>query len=275
MRPSAWPSAERLSNHWTWRPEWSCDRPCLWWYLTFRGAPPLRRAAEALGEPLARAGLDVIPPLWLHLTVCEVGFADGVDDARADAVVRAVRRRLAGQRPFRLTLGPVDTLPGAVVLTARPLGSLRALRRQLLLATASVTDLPPGQPSDDAFWPHVSLAYANRPLRRADVLRGLAHPKVQVEVDRVTLAAVTRRDRHYQWRTRGGWRAHRRGSGPADPRPEATAGVTAGFRTSTPSRAGRISGPLVRFPGDDSITLPLRVGMRAGPVGCCVPARFP
>jgi len=203
MRPSAWPSAERLSNHWTWRPDWSCDRPCLWWYLTFRGAPQLRRAAEQLQGPLARAGLDVIPSLWLHLTLCEVGFADGVDDARSDAVVAEARRRLAGHRPLSLTLGPVETLPGAVVLTATPLGALRALRRQLLLATASVTELPPGQPSDAAFWPHVSLAYVNREARRAEALRGIpGHTTLQVDVGQVTLAAVTRRERHYQWRTR-------------------------------------------------------------------------
>ena len=31
----AWPSTERLSNHWDWRPDWTPSRPCLYWYLTF------------------------------------------------------------------------------------------------------------------------------------------------------------------------------------------------------------------------------------------------
>ena len=33
-RPS-WPRIDAVRRHWSWRPEWHRDRPCLYWYLTF------------------------------------------------------------------------------------------------------------------------------------------------------------------------------------------------------------------------------------------------
>ena len=53
--------------------------------------------------------------------------------------------------------------------------------------------------------PHVTLAYLNADSTTASVmgpLEPVSSEKVVVAVPRLTLAAVTRRDRHYQWTTR-------------------------------------------------------------------------
>jgi hypothetical protein len=55
------------------------------------------------------------------------------------------------------------------------------------------------------FWADVSLAYTNQPCDAASVLAplaALADQTLTVSVPRLTLAAVTRRDRHYQWSVR-------------------------------------------------------------------------
>jgi hypothetical protein len=55
------------------------------------------------------------------------------------------------------------------------------------------------------FWPHLSLGYANRAVEKDTVSRFLATlPPVRatLQVDTLTLAAVTRRDHGYRWQVR-------------------------------------------------------------------------
>ena len=59
------------------------------------------------------------------------------------------------------------------------------------------------------FWPHLSLGYVNREVDTASVDRFFSelpasahlagHDAGRVEVDAVTLVAVTRRERSYRW----------------------------------------------------------------------------
>ncbi len=72
----AWTDVREFRDHWTWRPDWTADRPRLLWYLTFEDAPQLRSAVEPAAGPLKEAGTDIVAPDWLHLTVADVGFAD-------------------------------------------------------------------------------------------------------------------------------------------------------------------------------------------------------
>ena len=180
--------------------------PVLWWYLTFEDAPAVRGLARRAQDLIGRAPqLDLIPSPWLHLTLLEVGFADEVPTATVDRVVDTTRRALEDFPGFDLGLGPVRSLPGAVVLEAHAdaLGPLHERLTDAVLAARGADAVGALR----AFVPHVSVAYVNRdcdphevmgPLDGAD----LSSPSPSATVTRVRLAAVTRERRHYQWTTR-------------------------------------------------------------------------
>lgn len=191
-----------MENHWQWRPEWRTDRPCLYWYLTFAGQESLRSLSHSIRPHLHRiAGVDAVPTDWLHLTVQDVGFCDELPEANVQTAVQAAARAIADLRARPLTLGPVTTMGSAVVLAGWPADHLRRLRNRLREAMAAVGLTVPGP---DEFRPHVSLGYVNRDCDERTVmerLRTVRDLTTTLHAPRLTLAAVTRRDRHYQWRS--------------------------------------------------------------------------
>jgi 2'-5' RNA ligase len=194
-----------LRDHWQWRPDWACDRPCLLWYVTFESQPELSRQAEQAQSRLrGLRTVDVVPLPWLHLTLDDVGFADDLAPARVDEVVAAAGTAVTGWVPPPLALGPLAPMEDSVVLQAGPAVELTDLRDRLRRATSTVLG-PGGLSGPGEFWPHVTLAYLNEACESDTVmepLRPLAGARVVVTVPRLTLASVTRRDRHYQWTTR-------------------------------------------------------------------------
>jgi 2'-5' RNA ligase len=199
--------AEGLRDHWRWRPEWTAQRVCLWWYLTLAPHPGLEEMLRRLGHGLGRTGaVDVVPRGWLHLTLQEVGYADQLP-RRLDGLLKEARRALAEQPPITLELGRPTSLPSAVVLPAGPARPLADLRERLCTATRRFAGEQ--APLLHPVAPHVSLAYVNREVAAEDVLsevRDVDVAPVDVPASAVTLAAVTRRDRHYQWSDLGSLR---------------------------------------------------------------------
>lgn len=185
--------------HRGWRTDWTTERPCLYWYLTFQDQPALRSLVDEVADDLRRVpSIDVVPPAWLHLTLLEVGFAEQVSPQAIDDLLAATRAALE-PRPLAVELGPLTTMTDAVVLTVRPTPQVMALRSALDRSLQAC--LGPG-PEAEEFWPHVSLAYTNRDCRREDVMRPLADVAdrtTTVAVPHLTLAAVTRERDHYRW----------------------------------------------------------------------------
>jgi 2'-5' RNA ligase len=206
-----WPRRERLGDHTAWRPEWTAQRPLLWWYLTFGHLPAVAQHAARAAAPLKPLGhVDVPPPEWLHLTLCEVGFRGDADDTRVLEGVRGVREALQAAAPVELTIGPVNSLVDAVVLEAGPLDALRGLRATVRSAMAAAGVVTP-QPDEDDFWPHVTIGYLNAGDDHhglMDVVGAAAGASTTVTADRLELVEVTRVDRHYRWRS---WAALRLG----------------------------------------------------------------
>jgi hypothetical protein len=93
-----WPRTGRLGDHRAWRPEWTPERPRLLWYLTFEDQPAVRDLAAPTSAALAETSADVIPPRWLHLTLCDIGFADEVDPAGVIEAAKAVAASPTGRR---------------------------------------------------------------------------------------------------------------------------------------------------------------------------------
>jgi 2'-5' RNA ligase len=212
-------SLEDVDDHWGWRPDWAHDRACLWWYLTFEDHPQVAAGTEKLRRSLAdQPALDPVPAPWLHMTLCEVAFADQLPATRVAAVADAVRQTVADDS-ISLELAQVTTMPGAVVLAADPLGPLRALAEKIRSVTEAAGAGPAVAGTEDV-WPHVTLAYVNRRVPRKALLVDLKGDVAEILVQprALTLAAVTRHDRHYQWMV------HDRV--PLNGRPETSAGST-------------------------------------------------
>jgi 2'-5' RNA ligase len=191
---------DHVDDHWRWRPDWAPGRACLWWYLTFEDHPEVADATETLRRRLAdHPAADPVPAPWLHLTVCEVAFADRLPAAGVASVADSVREAVAAHH-ISLELRTVTTMPGAVVLAAGPLGPWRGLAERVRSATEAA-GAGPAVAVAESFWPHVTLAYVNRRVSRTALLHDLERdvPEIRVEPRALTLAAVTRRDRHYQW----------------------------------------------------------------------------
>ncbi len=203
-----WPRHGRLGDHTTWRLDWTSCRPLVWWYLTFDHLPLVAEHALRAAAPLdGLPHVDVPPPEWLHLTMCEVGFRGEVDDRRLEACAAAVRDALADTPPLELRLGPVNSLHDAVVLEARPLDRLRDVRATVRGAMAE-SGIDPVQRDETQFWPHVTIGYLNAAADHQALMDAVGTPAqevatstVPVTADRLELVEVTRADRHYRWRT--------------------------------------------------------------------------
>jgi 2'-5' RNA ligase len=196
------PTMSPLRDHWLWRPEWVADRACLLWYLTFESHPDLTRQAEQVRACLCEVEkVDVVPPAWLHLTLDDVGFADELAPGQVEDVVASAHAAVTGWRCPELTLGPLAPMDDSVVLAAGPGAELADLRDRLHAATSSVLGAG-AHGCLDEFRPHVTLAYLNDACEPEAVMAPLAvvaGAQVVVAGPRLTLASVTRRDRHYQW----------------------------------------------------------------------------
>jgi 2'-5' RNA ligase len=192
-----------LRDHWVWRPEWTAEKTCLYWYLTFRED----QLVSALGHDVLRAAagtswLDDVPPEWCHVTVTDVGFTDELASRDVDRVTEAVADAVTEEDRLRLTLGPVQAFASAVVLAVGPLDRLRAIRSTVRRTVSTVLGSRHADVHRRLFWPHLSLGYVNRSVDADTATRflaGVPPVQAQVDVDALTLAAVTRRDRGYQW----------------------------------------------------------------------------
>jgi 2'-5' RNA ligase len=196
-------TAPEMHDHWVWRPEWTPDRTCLYWYLTFEPDEITAVIGERTLENVRRtAWLDAIPPRWCHVTLTDIGFADELDMSEVRRVRNAVAEATSAESRLPLALGPAQALPSALVLAAGPLGRLRDLRGAVRQATSAVLGGRHADVHGHLFWPHVSLGYVNRSVDVRTVsrlLRSLPEVDARTDVGALTLAAVTRRDRHYQW----------------------------------------------------------------------------
>ena len=198
------PQAVELGDHSSWRPEWTPGRTCLYWYLTFRRDEIVRAVGDdVLDLVRGTRWLDAVPPEWFHVTIADVGFTDRLEPSDAETVLAAVKAELAGAPSLRLILGPVRTTATAVVVGAGPLRHLRDLKSRVRRATsAAIGERHADFHRRTAFWPHVTLGYAHEavPEATANLLRErLPAVDGRVEVDAITLVAVTRRDNAYRW----------------------------------------------------------------------------
>lgn len=194
--------AERLVDHWWWRPGWAPGRRFYTWHLTFDGQSDVHRLAGTYRRALAGIpGLDPVPDVWLHLTMQGLGFVDEVDEGDADAIVSAAAGRLAAVEPFTLELHRPVVTPEAVRWDPPGDGPAR-VRDAIRAAIGGVWPVVP-EPAG-GFGAHVTIAYSNSDAPAGPVYSALesvdAGP-ASARVERADLIVLGRDRRMYEWET--------------------------------------------------------------------------
>jgi hypothetical protein len=196
--------AERMRDHWWWRPEWRPGRRMYTWHFTFDRQVALHELVDAYQARLADLpGMDPIPRPWLHLTTQGVGFTDEVPDAELDAVIDSARDRLAALSRVTVNMGPAVLDPEVIRLEVQPASALTPIRRALRDAIAAARG--PEQVSESDDWsPHVSVAYSNSNGPMDPYIKALDPPLAPVSVDipDVQLIVLGRDTHLYEWQTR-------------------------------------------------------------------------
>jgi 2'-5' RNA ligase len=197
--------APHLADHWWWRPGWQVGSRYFSWHVTLEDQPELRRYAARYQQALRPfAALDVVPEPWLHITMQGVGHVAEVPERQRDAVVSAVRRRLADLPPAPITFGRPVVHREAVAVNALDPEPLRRVRRAVRAGIAEALGPRSVAGSDEDYSPHFSLAYANSSADATGIpaaLDAVAVPPVTTTVRRVALIEMHRDDRMYEWRT--------------------------------------------------------------------------
>ncbi|HYW25287.1 MAG TPA: 2'-5' RNA ligase family protein [Terriglobales bacterium] len=195
------PLPTELSSHWWQRPGRYPGREQYHWHMLFHDQPAVRELAAGAQERLTGfAGLDAVPPPWLHLTTYVVGFVDEVSDQRVEAMVGEAGRLLARVAPIPVRLGRILYHPEAVMLAIEPLGALEPVLEAVLAATAFAGC--EGHTDTDPWVPHVSVAYSSGTGPAAPIIEALGTrlPEVQVTLRTVSLVAQTQVGHSWQWR---------------------------------------------------------------------------
>jgi 2'-5' RNA ligase len=195
------PDATELRDHWWWRPGWAPGARHLQWHLTFEGERGLQSLAAEVQRCLAPfPSLEPVPAPWLHLTLAGLGNVQDICDDRVREVINAAHARLADLLVIDLTFSHVVVFAESVVLVPDASDALATLRSALVGSASSVLGTPD---VDQAFAPHVSVAYANGPASGAAVMAALhdvrSGPVTPVHPS-LSLVELERDEREYRWR---------------------------------------------------------------------------
>lgn len=190
----AFERVDTMLRHW--------DRPhrrSYHWMITFEQHGPVIELSQRCQRLLPKAGLNLIPPESLHLTVRRLGYLDEVDSSRLRAVLRTVSDRCAEVDAFRLAVIPLAGSPGAVRFSVAPWSPLLELHR-IVSAAGGCDAIDPLS----VYRPHVGIAYSDRVQPPGPCIeaahRARTLPPAEVTIDSLQLVELYRADHHYRWR---------------------------------------------------------------------------
>jgi 2'-5' RNA ligase len=195
--------ASQFANHWWWRPGWRPGRRMYTFFLTFEDNLAVAEGLTQLyGPRIDRPGLDVVPPVWLHMTIQGLAFTDQISVEDAKAVADSAKRRCSSLTPLQVDLGPPVVASEGVLLIASRIDELRQLKTSLLQAGSEVLGPTPILQPQPSFTPHVTLAYSNGSGPTDAVALSVASVQSQstsVTFHAVQLICLSRDTRLYTW----------------------------------------------------------------------------
>ena len=155
-------NADKVKDHWYWRPGWHVGVRFYTWHITFNDQPEVIALASGYRNALKQQSmLDVVPHQWLHLTMQGIGFVDQVDTAEVDAIVDHARRRCANLAAMDLRIGRPHVDPESIQIAVEPAGPVQKLRREIRSAIGDVWGTGRIPEPAEPYSPHMSLAYIN------------------------------------------------------------------------------------------------------------------
>jgi 2'-5' RNA ligase len=155
-------NADKVKDHWYWRPGWHVGARFYTWHITFNDQPDVIALAHEYHDALKQQSLlDVVPDEWLHLTMQGIGFVDQVDTADVDAIVARASRRCASLSTMNLRIGRPHVDPESIQIAVEPAGPVQALRREIRSAIGDVWGTERIPEPAEPYSPHMSLAYIN------------------------------------------------------------------------------------------------------------------
>ncbi|MFI9639691.1 2'-5' RNA ligase family protein [Micromonospora sp. NPDC051925] len=195
--------ADRVRNHWWWRPGWRVGRRFYAFHVTFENQPELYRLADSYRSALGTApALTLIPDRWLHLTMQGIGFTDEVADDTLAAIIDEARGRLARLSPVDVQFGEVVVADEAIVMPATPAEAVNRLRTTTRAAVGQILGDANVPEDSHRFRPHVSVAYLTTEGPAEPYVRAVAVTEPMAAAVRITHVDVIdmHRDRQmYEW----------------------------------------------------------------------------
>jgi 2'-5' RNA ligase len=194
--------ADRVHNHWWWRPGWRVGRRFYAFHVTFEEQHDVYRLADRYRSALAGTPATIIPDQWLHLTMQGIGFADEVAGTTLSAIATEAADLLAQVPEVAAQFREIVVANEAVVMPATPAEAVRRLRATTRAAIGRV--LGEDQVPEDTrrFRPHVSIAYLTTdgpadPYIRA--VNAIEPEPAVVRISHVDLIEMHRDRRMYEW----------------------------------------------------------------------------
>jgi 2'-5' RNA ligase len=138
------------------------------------------------------------PQRWLHLTVLIAGLADEVGTRQIGLMVSEATQLLRDMAPITVTIGRVLYHSEAVMVAARPAGTLVPLLKSVQAATRSAIGRD-GILPHEPWTPHVTIAYSSKVQPAAPIIAALGRelPERMVTIRGVSL--VNQDGPEYLW----------------------------------------------------------------------------
>ncbi|MEV6800153.1 2'-5' RNA ligase family protein [Micromonospora rifamycinica] len=195
--------ADRVRNHWWWRPGWRVGRRFYAFHVTFENQPELYRLADSYRSALSAApALTLIPDRWLHLTMQGIGFTDEVADETLVAIIDEARGQLARLSPIDVQFSEVIVADEAIAMPATPTAAVNRLRTTTRAAIGHVLGDANVPEDPHRFRPHVSVAYLTTEGPAEPYLRAVAATKLApatIRVAHVEVIEMHRDGQMYEW----------------------------------------------------------------------------
>ncbi len=186
---------------------WTSDRRYLSILVDLSGVGALADTAAEIAAAVDIPAYGLVGPDRLHLTVQEIGFADGPDATAIAAIERDVARVAADTARFRASVSGVGSFADAAFFQVEPWEPFREIRRKLWGACPTLRGHGPSAdvPAlEGGIAPHISIAYYNDAVpssaiaERLTRFRGLTLPPFAVTA--ISLVGVRQPTRAYfQW----------------------------------------------------------------------------
>ncbi|MEU7977641.1 2'-5' RNA ligase family protein [Micromonospora sp. NPDC049081] len=195
--------ADRVRDHWWWRPGWRVGRRFYAFHVTFTDQPELYRLADCYRSALSAApSLTLIPDQWLHLTMQGIGFTDEVADDTLAAIIEEARKQLVRLGPVDVEFSAAIVADEAIVMPATPAEAVQELRATTRAALGHVLGDENVPEDPRRYRPHVSVAYLTTDGPAAPYVQAVTATEPRPAAVRITHVDVIdmHRDRQmYEW----------------------------------------------------------------------------